>query len=686
MSEEIKNTAQDEQFNNEQVIENQKEISEQSAEVMFEEEKVETPEKEINEAEGEPAEIIDEEEKSDELPSEENISEELEVIDEEVVVEELKEEKKSIDLDAEELNKMSLKEILQIFEEILERCDQQEMYKMAERIKAAFYVTLKREKIAVGYVAPSSDEEIVIEGEETVSINPFAEVERAFKDLYERYKTLRGAYIYNLERSKEDNLNKKLQIIEDLKNLLEKQEDTNKTFPEFRELQNRWKDAGPVPQARVKDLFETYQHHVELFYDLVKINNELRDLDFKKNFELKTVLCDKAEALENESNVLYAFNQLQILHDEWKEIGPVAREHRESIWDRFRAATTVVNKKHQHFFEDIKVGQKDNLTAKTTLCEEVEEIANREITDSNDWNKYSKEIEVIQKRWKGIGFASKKDNQKIYDRFRVACDKFYEKKREFYSQFKDQMQINLDKKVELCEKAEALKDSTDWKKTTDQLISLQKQWKEIGPVPRKKSDLVWKRFRAACDLFFDNKEKNMGGSDLNFGENLRRKEELIANIKAYVLSENDDTNIEALKKFQEEWNSIGFVPAKEKDRVQQEYKSAIYDKFENYKNQIFDSRGKQKRSVGNRDRDRDRDRSRYSDRDRGPKSERERLVLKYRKKESDIATLENNMGFFAKSKNADAIIAEMQRKLDQEKIELQQLEETIKGFDNKETE
>lgn len=685
---ENKNAALNEQFDNEeiQVIENQNEVSEVSEKAVAEEMSnpveeavtddivVEVAAAEESVVDDKPAEIPEKEEEGEREKEEEK--EETEDRGEEEG--EKKEERVSVDLDAEELNKMSLKEILQIFEEILDRGDQQEMYKMAERIKAAFYVTLKREKIAAGYVEPVSKEGVISEGEETISVNPFAEVERAFKDLYERYKTARGVYIHNLEKTKEENLNIKLQIIEDLKALLEKQEDTNKTFPEFREIQARWREAGPVPQGKVKDLFEIYQHSVEMFYDLVKINNELRDLDFKKNLEIKTTLCEKAEALSGETNAVYAFNQLQILHDEWKEIGPVAREFRESIWERFRAATTMINKQHQQFYEEIKSEQKDNLLAKTKLCEEVEEIAAKEIADSNEWNKYSKEIEEIQKRWKSIGFASKKDNQKIYDRFRAACDKFYDKKREFYSQFKDQMSENYDKKIELCEKAEALKDSTEWKKTTDQLIALQKQWKEIGPVPRKKSDHIWKRFRAACDSFFENKEKNAGGGDAGYAENLERKEKLLAEIREYVLTDRD-TDIEALKRFQESWSAIGFVPLKEKERIQKEYKEALQSKFESYKEHISEQRERQRRPAGNRD-------NRQQRFDRGPKSERERLVLKYRKKESDIATLENNMGFFAKSKNADAIIAEMERKLEQEKIELKQLEETIKNFDNKETE
>ena len=466
-----------------------------------------------------------------------------------------------------------LKEIIDIFQELLDGDDMQKLYKNAEVLKAAFYKTLKKEKIAIGYQVPAeSAGNTEAEGEDqVVSVNPFAEIERGFKDLYNRYRNARTDFMQEQEKKKDENLKIKLEIIEELKNLLESQEDLNRTFPEFRKIQDRWRAVGPVPQNKVKDIYDTYQHYVEMFYDYVKINKELRDLDFKKNLEAKEKLCEKAEALVEEENVVSAFRALQKLHEEWKEFGPVEKEYRESIWERFKIATAAINKKHQGYFESQKGNQKENFEAKSALCEKVEAISATEVKDSNTWNTLSKEIENIQKEWKKIGFASKKDNQKVYDRFRAACDTFYSRKREFYSDFKNQMQDNMDKKIALCEQAEALMESEDWKKTSDLLIELQKQWKEIGPVSRKKSEQIWKRFRAACDSFFEKRDKHFGSQDSQFEENLKKKIALIEEVNNYQPAEERAENFEALKAFQVRWNEIGFVPFKEKNKIQEAF-------------------------------------------------------------------------------------------------------------------
>ncbi len=517
----------------------------------------------------------------------------------------------------EELNHLAdktLKEILDTFENLVENGDIMELNRQAEYIKATFYKVLKEEKIAACVISP---EEVAVEmpvaeesnqpvesedqteepeveiSEESVVANPFIEVERAFKSLYNKYKTRRAVYFQNLEKERNENLEKKLALIDELKALTESTEDINKLFAQFRDIQKRDRELGPIPQARVKDVHDTYSHYVEKFYEFVKINNEFRDLDFKKNLEAKITLCEKAEALIEAAHIPEAFNQLQKLHEEWKELGPVAKEFREEIWDRFRAATSKINKLHQEFFEGIKSQQKDNLIAKTALCEKAEEIAAREIKDSNTWNTATKEFEAIQKEWRTIGFASKKDNQKIYDRFRAACDDFYNRKRDYYASFKEKMGSNLERKIALCEQAEALADSTDWKKTTDLLIALQKEWKEIGPVSRKKSDQIWTRFRAACDKFFKNKEEN----------------------------------------FTEKRNSRSAKSAR-------------------------------------------------GGREINPlRAERERLIAKFRKLESEVATYENNLGFFANSKNADSLIAEINKKIDAAKSELAALEEKINSID-----
>ena len=552
----------------------------------------------------------------------------------------------------------SLKELVDLFDQLLETDNHQLIYKHADVIKAVFYKNLKKERIESGY------------NQEEESHNPFEDIENEFKSKYSAYKSIRSTFLQENEKKKEENYKEKLALIEELKTLIEKQDDTNKTFPEFRTIQTKWRSIGPVPQANHTDLYNTYKLYEEKFYDYVKISKDLRDLDFKKNLDAKETLCQKAEALINEENVVEAFKKLQKLHEEWKEYGPVDKENREQIWERFRQATSAVNKKHQAYFEGQKEVQKDNLAKKAALCERVEEIAQREITDSNMWNTLSKEIEAIQKEWKTIGFASKKDNQKIYDRFRAACDNFFARKRDFYVEFKSVMQENIDKKIKLCEEAEALQDSTDWKKATDQLINLQKQWKESGPVSRKKSDQIWKRFRAACDHFFENKNKHFGTQDKEYDKNLEAKLALIDEIKNYI-SESESADVAALKDFQRRWESIGFVPFKDKDKVNEAYTAAIAEKFADIKHLASERRARrQNRSErGNRQ-------------ERAPRSERDRLIQKFVKIEQEIATYENNIGFFAKSKNADALLEGLRNKIDVAKKELKQIEEQIKEIDN----
>lgn len=553
-------------------------------------------------------------------------------------------------LEALDLNGIVLK-----FKELFECEDPQILLRNADVIKANFYKILNEERDKSG------------EG--------FEKEENDFKELYAKYKQCRYEYMQDLEKVKEENYLVKLQIIEEIKALLEKSEDVNHTFPEFRELQNRWKSVDMVPQAKAKDLWETYQHYVEKFYDYIKINNEFRDMDFKKNLEAKISLCERAEALEQESNVVNAFKTLQKLHDEWKEIGPVAKEFRESIWERFKAITTIINKKHQHHFEQMKDEQKRNLEAKTELCVKAEEIANTVPKESSDWNSLSKKMENLQAQWKNVGFAAKKENQKIYDRFREACDKFYNSKREYYANFKNVMQDNLKLKEELCEQAEALMNSEDWKKATDQLIRLQKQWKEIGPVARKQSDAVWKRFRAACDHFFENKSKHFDKVDEAYGENLALKLALIEEVKQYKIGDTKEEVVSAMREFQNRWNAIGYVPFKDKESIQKEFNAAMDVHFADLRSLESEKKlNKFRRMVA--------EVKNSGKGEKGLKYEREKLILKYRKMEQDIATLENNMGFFARSKNADSMIADIQKKIGIAKDELLSIEEKIKIIDN----
>lgn len=578
-----------------------------------------------------------------------------------------------------DLGNLSLAELSDLFDKLSQADDRMKRYKEAEAIKSAFYKRLSKEKAEAGLGAkvdePSSREDVVEEVApvtQTLEVkdNPFEAMETAFKGVYANYKKERAEYNRQQDAQREDNFAKKQAVIEDLKNLVEKQEDVNSTFPAFRELQNRWREIGPVPATKFRDLNDTYQFYVEKFYDMVKINRDLRDLDFKKNLEAKEAFCQAAEKLSENENVVEAFRELQKLHEQWKEFGPVAKEFRDSIWDRFKAATAVINKKYQAYFEGQKEKQQENLAEKTKLCEQVEAIAGKEVKSSNEWNTLSTEIEEIQKTWRTIGFATRKENQKIYDRFRAACDNFFTRKREYYSQFKDSMNENMEKKLSLIEQAEALKDSKEWKKTTEALIALQKQWKEIGAVPRKKSEQLWKRFRAACDEFFNERDKN-AKSENDFYGNLKAKKALVEEINEYALSGDAAADREAARAFADRWQGIGFVPFKEKDAIQASYTEAMKAKFPD-----FSPRGP-RQGGGNAGR---------GGGSRKPLSEKDRLVQQYNKLQQDIDTYENNIGFFSTSKNSAPLIQKMQERIDAAKQELKDLEAKIRKAEESEEE
>ena len=571
-----------------------------------------------------------------------------------------------------DLNALSLSELSEMFDRLSQSEDRMKRYKEAEAIKSAFYKKLSKEKAEAGLGAavdePSSREDVVDEvvvpaDGNLVADNPFEAMEAAFKGVYANYKKERAEYNRQQDALREENLVLKQAVIDDLKALVEKQEDVNSTFPAFRELQNRWKSIGPVPASKFRDLNDNYQYNVEKFYDMVKINRDLRDLDFKKNLEAKQKFCEFAEKLSENDNVVEAFRELQKLHEQWKEFGPVAKEFRDSIWERFKAATSVINKKYQAYFEDQKEKQQENLEEKTKLCEMTEAIASKEVKSSNEWNTLSAEIEEIQT----IGFATRKENQKIYDRFRAACDKFFERKREYYAQFKDTMNENMEKKLSLIEQAEALKDSKEWKKTTEALIALQKQWKEIGAVPRKKSEQLWKRFRAACDSFFNERDAQAKPENDYYG-NLKAKKALIEEIKAYELSEDAAANLAAAKEFAAKWQGIGFVPFKEKENIQAAYNEAFKSKFPDFN--ARPQRGGGRASGGQKK----------------TLSEKDRLVQQYGKLQQDIVTYENNIGFFSASKNSEPFIRQMQERIDAAKQELKALEAKIRTIEEAEEE
>jgi len=569
----------------------------------------------------------------------------------------------------------TLAELSELFQSLTESVDRMKRSKEAEAIKAAFYKRLSREKADAGEDATVEEpDENTVEEETTVPmqsgpVSPFAAIETGFKSLYMSYKKARAEYNRELDAQREENLAKKQAVIEDLKALVEEPGDMKEAFPKFRDIQNRWREIGPVPQQNFRDVNDTYQLYITKFYDLVDINRELRDLDFKKNLEAKTAFCEQAEALAADDNVVDAFKELQKLHEQWKDLGPVAKEYRDAIWERFRAATSVINKRYQAHFEQLKAQQAENLQAKTALCEQVEAIADMEITSSTQWNTLSKEIEEIQAKWRSIGFATRKDNQKVYDRFRAACDKFFERKRASFNEFKDSMNANLEKKMAIIAEAESLKDSTDWKATGDRLIELQKQWKEIGAVPRKKSEQIWKRFRAACDAFFtarDNRPAAAGGNNLR--ANLQAKRGLIDEIKAYV-SVDPDTDAAAAREFAERWSVIGFVPFKEKEAVGAAYKEAMAQKFPG-----FASHGNRSENRGER---------------RIPArilSEKDKLKEQFAQLQQEIQTYENNIGFFGLSKGAEKLKAQMQERIDQAKGRLEELKSKIREKEAEEAE
>ena len=495
--------------------------------------------------------------------------------------------------------------------------------------------------------------------------------EEKFKAFYSVYKEKRAEYAAQLEKSKKGNLEKKYKIIDDIKELINGQESMNKTFQEFKDLQKQWHDLGPVPQAELKKLWDSYHHWVEKFYDYVKLNKELRDLDLKKNLESKLDLCQKAEELLLEPKVVAAFKALQNLHALWHEIGPVPIEKKDELWERFKKATTTINKNHQDYFENLKVEQQNNLKAKILLCEKIEETNELELNSPKEWEINSKEIIELQRLWKLIGFAPKKENNLIYARFRKACDVFFNNKREFYSKHKEVEENNLQLKTELCIQAESMIESTDWRKTTDIYIAIQKKWKTIGPVPRKYKDTIWNRFRGACNKYFENKSAHYESLDSQQDDNLKLKLALVEKIKNFDYSEDGSKSFEKLNEIQKQWTEIGFVPLKNKEEIQNEYRAAIDVVFE-------------KLNIGEAEKTKLKFQSKLdsiknSSQSRGKiRNEYEKLYTKLEKLKSDIVLWENNIGFFAKSKNAESMIKDFNKKIEKAKANAVTLKEQIK--------
>lgn len=497
--------------------------------------------------------------------------------------------------------------------------------------------------------------------------------EEEMKNIMSVIRSKRSELAAEVEKQKEMNLQVKLSIIEELKDLLESPEDANKNYTEFKRLQQQWNEVKLVPQASVNELWKNYQLYVEKFYDLLKLNNEFREYDFKKNLEIKTHLCEAAEKLAEEPDVVSAFHQLQKLHQEYRETGPVAKELREEIWARFKAASTAVNRRHQQHFDALKEAEQQNLDQKTVICEIIEGIDYNELTNFAAWDNKTQEIIALQNKWKTIGYAPQKMNVKIFERFRAACDTFFNKKAEFFKAVKESMSENLEKKRALCEKAEALKDSTDWKATADVLVKLQKEWKTIGPVAKKHSDAIWKRFIAACDYFFEQKNKAGASQRTEEQANLEKKRDIIARLEAIGEDADADTAIDQVRNLMKEWNAVGFVPFKEKDKVYKQYHALVDKLFERYNlSQSSKKLSNFKSTLSNIQ-------------EGGAQTlyrEREKLARAYENMKSELQTYENNLGFLnASSKKGNSLLTELNRKVEKLKADIDLVKEKIKAVD-----
>ena len=536
-----------------------------------------------------------------------------------------------------------------------------------DALKQAFY------KIHKANVAAARAQFIENGGESEAFLPAPNVLEDDFKAAMNVIKQKRAELQAELDRQKEENLQKKQEILERIKVLSATPEEANQAYKEFKELQNQWKELTLVPAEKANELWKTYQLYVEQYYDQLKLNNEFREYDFKKNLEIKTRLCETAEKLNEEADVISAFQQLQALHQEFKETGPVAKELREEIWARFKAASTAVNKRHQQYFEELKQKEEENLAHKTALCEKIEAVDLTAIKTATAWEAQTQQIIEMQKEWRTIGFAPQKMNVKIFERFRGACDRFFTEKAAFFKRLKEEQAQNLAKKTELCEKAEALKDSTDWKATADKLMQIQKEWKTIGAVPKKHSESLWQRFIGACDYFFEQKGKNTASQRGEEKENLQKKEQVIEKLKALLESDEEENKQDAVRELMREWNEIGFVPFKEKDKIYKAYHetvdqlfkalnmSAARRRLDNFKNNL-----KNDAKEGGQ----------------GLSRERERLVRAYENKRSEIKTYENNLGFLTcSSEKGSNLLNEMNKKMEKLKDELNLIGEKIAAID-----
>lgn len=567
-------------------------------------------------------------------------------------------------MDSQETKKIytSKQEVIDRVKEIAESKENVEREEL-DLLKTVFYKFLisEREEQQKAYIDAGGDPE-------TYQVEPDSD-EETFKTVMALVKEQRSSLFQQQEEEKKQNLTRKLEIIEKIKAMATSPDEANKTYKEFKALQNEWKEIGAVPPENATEVWRNYQHIVEQYYDLLKLNFEARDYDFKKNLELKTALCEAAEKLSEESDVVSAFHQLQELHNQYREIGPVAKELREEIWARFKAASTVINKVHQQHFETLRAEEEENLKKKTELCEKVEAIVNEPNENNTAWDEHSKQIIDIQADWKKIGFAPQKMNVKIFERFRAACDKFFTAKAEYYKELKNTFTENTEKKKEIIEKAKALATSTEWRSTGDKLIALQKEWKTIGAVPKKIGNQLWEEFRAECDKFFEARNAASAGSHNEERDNLEKKRGIIEKVKS--LAEETEENLQSmLQALREEYKAVGHVPFKEKDKLFQEYREALDAAYGKLR------QGNNMRRLGNFKSNIAKKAENTID------GERTRLLRYYDTMRQEIQTYENNLGFLsASSKKGNALVDEISHKIEKLKAELQLTKEKIKAID-----
>ncbi len=490
-------------------------------------------------------------------------------------------------------------------------------------------------------------------------------LDEQFRKLMNIIKEKKAAAQEALEIVRKENYKKKLALLDRFKALIEKANTEGASYNEFKAILQEWKDIKEVPADKANELWKAYQQYAEQFYDIQKLNNEFREYDFKKNMEAKIAICEEAEKLADEPDIVAAFRKLQKLHQDYRETGPVSKESREEIWNRFKTASTIINKRHQQHFEELKDKEKENLDQKTVICELLEGIEYDKLTTFQSWNEKTQEVLALQKKWKDIGFAPAKQNQKIFERFRAACDTFFSHKGEFFKQAKTDMTANLEKKTALCEQAEALKDSTDWKATADKMADLQKQWREIGPVQKKYTNSIWKRFIGACDYFYEQRDKNTSSKKHEENTNLAAKKEILSKLKAFNPDNLSDDDIQAIQQLVDEWNGIGFVPFKVKDKIAAEFKAVM----EPFGSVVRTGRVRQPQRAGVRE----------------SGSPRERLQRQYEQKKSEIQTYENNLGFMnASSKTGNGFVDAIKAKIEELKKEADELLAQIKAMDTEE--